>query len=48
MFQAVGWDISSFPNIQRWIKDCLLLPGAQENEDGARTFGDAVKKNIKQ
>nr|BAJ33499.1 unclassified glutathione S-transferase [Bombyx mori] len=45
---AVGWDISSFPNIQRWIKDCLLLPGAQENEDGARTFGDAVKKNIKQ
>lgn len=45
---AVGWDISSFPNIQRWIKDSLLLPGAQENEDGARTFGDAVKKNIKQ
>ncbi|NP_001040130.1 glutathione S-transferase 1, isoform C-like [Bombyx mori] len=45
---AVGWDISSFPNIQRWIKDCLLLPGAPENEDGARTFGDAVKKNIKQ
>ncbi|XP_028025239.1 glutathione S-transferase 1-like [Bombyx mandarina] len=45
---AVGWDISSFPNIQRWIKDCLLLPGAQENEDGARSFGDAVKKNIKQ
>ncbi|XP_063385637.1 glutathione S-transferase 1-like [Cydia fagiglandana] len=44
---AVGWDISSFPNIQRWIKDCATIPGYAENEEGAKQFGEAVKKNLK-
>ncbi|KAM3960309.1 glutathione S-transferase 1 [Aphomia sociella] len=44
---AVGWDISEFPNIQRWIKDCATLPGAAENDEGAKVFGEAVKKNLK-
>ncbi|XP_063366554.1 glutathione S-transferase 1-like [Cydia amplana] len=44
---AVGWDISSFPNIQRWIKDCTTIPGYAENEEGAKQFGEAVKKNLK-
>ncbi|XP_063626844.1 glutathione S-transferase 1-like [Cydia splendana] len=44
---AVGWDISSFPNIQRWIKDCATIPGYVENEEGAKQFGEAVKKNLK-
>lgn len=45
---AVGWDISDFPNIQRWVKNCATLPGAAENEEGAKIYGDAIKKNLKQ
>ncbi|XP_053614426.1 glutathione S-transferase 1-like [Plodia interpunctella] len=45
---AVGWDLTDFPNIQRWFKDCASLPGFEENLEGAKTFGDAVKKNLKQ
>ncbi|CAH0590468.1 unnamed protein product [Chrysodeixis includens] len=44
---AVGWDISSFPNIQRWLQECASLPGAAENDEGAKAFGEAVKKNLK-
>ncbi|CAB3229056.1 unnamed protein product [Arctia plantaginis] len=44
---AVGWDISSFPNIQRWVKQCSELPGAAENDEGAKAFGDAIKNNLK-
>ncbi|XP_026740679.1 glutathione S-transferase 1-like [Trichoplusia ni] len=44
---AVGWDISSFPNIERWLKECSQLPGAAENDEGAKAFGEAVKKNLK-
>ncbi|XP_026320406.1 glutathione S-transferase 1-like [Hyposmocoma kahamanoa] len=44
---AVGWDISSFPNIQQWVKDCKALPGFEENQEGAKQFGEAVKKNLK-
>ncbi|XP_059059082.1 glutathione S-transferase 4-like [Achroia grisella] len=45
---AVGWEISEFPNIQRWIKDCATLPGAAENDEGARIYGEAVKQKLKQ
>ncbi|XP_026740574.1 glutathione S-transferase 1-like [Trichoplusia ni] len=44
---AVGWDISSFPNIQRWVKQCGSLPGAEENDAGAKEYGEAVKKNLR-
>lgn len=47
LLQAVGWDISSFPNIERWLKECSQLPGAAENDEGAIAFGEAVKKNLK-
>lgn len=47
-FQAVGWDIRKFKNIQRWVEDCVSLPGYQENQDGAKLFGAMVKKNLKQ
>lgn len=46
--QAVGWDISNFPNILRWVQQCESLPGFAENEEGAKAFGEAVKKNLKQ
>ncbi|XP_063830541.1 glutathione S-transferase 1-like [Ostrinia nubilalis] len=45
---AVGWDISKFLNITRWVKQCESLPGYAENEEGAKAFGEAVKKNLKQ
>nr|QGZ00473.1 glutathione S-transferase delta4 [Glyphodes pyloalis] len=45
---AVGWDISKFPNIERWVTECAALPGYAENEEGAKAFGNAVKKNLKQ
>lgn len=44
---ATGWDISKYPKIQRWMKQCTALPGYEENQDGAKLFGDAVKKNLK-
>ncbi|CAD0203322.1 unnamed protein product [Chrysodeixis includens] len=44
---AVGWDISSFSNIQRWVKQCASLPGAEENDEGARAYGEAVKSKLK-
>lgn len=47
-FQAIGWDLSAFPNTQRWYKECANLPGFAENEEGAKQFGEAVKKNLKQ
>lgn len=43
---AVGWDIESYPNIQRWIKECSALPGAGENDEGAKQFGEAVKNKL--
>lgn len=46
--QEVGWDISQFPNIQKWLKNCESLPGYEENIEGAKTFAAIVKKNLKQ
>ncbi|KAF9796580.1 hypothetical protein SFRURICE_012673 [Spodoptera frugiperda] len=43
---AVGWDITEFPSIVRWVGQCSSLPGAAENDEGAKAFGDAVKKNL--
>ncbi|KAG6456166.1 hypothetical protein O3G_MSEX009607 [Manduca sexta] len=43
----VGWDISSYPNVQRWVEQCASLPGADENSEGAKMFGAAVRKNLK-
>ncbi|PZC86945.1 hypothetical protein B5X24_HaOG200213 [Helicoverpa armigera] len=43
---AVDWDITSFPNIVRWVDQCSSLPGASENNIGAKAFGEAVKKNL--
>ncbi|XP_060805433.1 glutathione S-transferase 1-like [Amyelois transitella] len=45
---AIGWDLTNYPNIQRWYKNCASLPGFDENQEGAKQFGDAVKKNLKQ
>ncbi|XP_072942387.1 glutathione S-transferase 1-like [Epargyreus clarus] len=44
----VGWDMSAFPNIERWLQDCTSLPGYNENLEGAKIFGGAVKKNLKE
>lgn len=44
---AIDWDMSSFPNIQRWLQLCASLPGAAENNEGAKAIAEAFKKNIK-
>ncbi|GBP57222.1 Glutathione S-transferase 1, isoform D [Eumeta japonica] len=43
---ALGWDMSMFPNIKRWLTECTSLPGHAENEDGAKAYGEAVRKNL--
>ncbi|CAK1550726.1 unnamed protein product [Leptosia nina] len=43
---AVGWDFSAFPNIQKWFSNCETIPGFQDNMEGAKKFGDAVRKNL--
>ncbi|CAH0695714.1 unnamed protein product [Spodoptera exigua] len=43
---AVGWDISGFPCIERWVNQCSSFPGVAENDEGAKAFGDAVKNNL--
>lgn len=45
--QQVGWDMSQFPNIQRWFQDCSIIPGYEENIEGAKAFSELVKKNLK-
>lgn len=47
MFQSIGWDVSPYSNITSWIERCKTLPGADENESGAKIFGNAVLKNLK-
>ncbi|XP_045777755.1 glutathione S-transferase 1-like [Maniola jurtina] len=44
----VGWDISQFSNIQRWLKDSASLRGYEENLEGAKAFAALFKKNFKQ
>ncbi|CAF4808728.1 unnamed protein product [Pieris macdunnoughi] len=45
---AIDWDFTDFPNINRWFKTCESIPGFAENKEGARVFGNAVKKNLEQ
>lgn len=47
LFQELGWDLSQFPNIERWYKECSILPGYEENLEGARAFAGLVKRNLK-
>ncbi|KAK6638249.1 hypothetical protein RUM44_008678 [Polyplax serrata] len=43
---AIGWNIGNYPNIQAWVERCKTLPGADENDVGAKQFGAAVLKNM--
>lgn len=44
---ATGYDLSTYENIERWIKLCEdTLPGFHENKEGAKQFGEAVKAKL--
>lgn len=43
----MGWDFERFPYIQGWVKECSALPGAAENDEGAKQFGEAVRSKLK-
>ncbi|CAH4030354.1 unnamed protein product [Pieris brassicae] len=43
---ALDWDMTDFPNIDRWFKQCENIPGFEENLKGAKLYGDAVKRNL--
>jgi len=34
--------LAPYPQVLAWLELCRKLPGADENEAGAKEFGDAV------
>ena len=42
-FQHCGYDIGKYPNIAAWYERCKQLKGFEENDAGAKQFGDKVK-----
>jgi len=46
LFQCVGVDLSPYPKLKAWYKNCGILPGYEENMAGAVNFGERVKTNL--
>ncbi|CAD7079718.1 unnamed protein product [Hermetia illucens] len=44
----VGADISEYKNLAAWYENCKSLPGFEENDEGAKVFGGAVKGKLKE
>lgn len=44
LLQHVGATLDDYPNLKRWFGQCEKdVKGYQENDDGAKVFGDKVK-----
>jgi len=39
----IGGNLSKFKNITEWYERCKTLPGWQENDDGARGYGERIR-----
>lgn len=43
-FQQIGASLNDYPNLKRWFAQCATdVKGYDENEEGAKLFGDKVK-----
>lgn len=42
----VGANISGYKNVAAWYERCKKLPGYDENDAGAKIFGEKVKANL--
>jgi hypothetical protein len=43
---VAGWNISAYPNIQKWLENCKAVPGYEENQQGAEGFGNFLKSKL--
>lgn len=42
--QHIGASLNDYPNVKRWFEQCEKdVKGYQENNDGAKIFGEKVK-----
>jgi glutathione S-transferase len=42
----VGLDLTNHPNLAAWYERCQELPGAADNEKGAKMFASMVKSKL--
>ena len=44
--QCWGADFKDYPRLNKWYERCKVLPGFQENHEGAKKLADKMAKMI--
>lgn len=44
--QQIGGDLSKWSNVAAWYERVKNIPGSEENESGAKVFGEAVRSRL--